>query len=370
MHEEDVLKLKVDMLLEFELEEIANCLRNVPNDIRINLYCNTDDWNQLKNIIVEWYKIKYPVGKLEMLSNKFKNKDKIIITPQDYDYAEVENLSNYMGYSDLMFRVPSNLHPLVECWYKGNLEGNFYLKDTKNKEEKYFKINEYDGSFIYLNKDFDYTLIMQNCPYIKDFTNIINKQYYDVSEMEKIILGHEINLELRKYFFEYIFYSIIDLSENSLIGNVRALKFMEEFNKYIYGLDLLNSEDDLNKRIIDKNMEEEIIFILDKLKNEVEDKSIEDFGLSFKTLKLLKSKKINKISDLNGKSPSNVLDDYGINNYNISRRDKSILLNMWKLAATFYTNKIEELRENEIEQKNNLVSATKQKKKSLFKKNK
>ena len=85
-----------------------------------NVYSNIDYINELIDIIVNWYEFKYPSDKIKM-SEKSIISDKnniLFLVPPKHRLRKIENLSNHMGYTELMFRIPRHLHPIVECWYK------------------------------------------------------------------------------------------------------------------------------------------------------------------------------------------------------------------------------------------------------------
>jgi len=364
----------VKILKTLCLDEIRHFRLDCKNKDIEYLYYNENDWKQLMDIIIQWYKIKYPDNKLKLIREKYKNIDRIILEPRDYDYIEVESLSKYMGFTELMFRIPNELHQLIECWYTGKMKGNIYLNNTINKVEKYFEINEY-GDIIKLDSSFDDTILKRNAIIIDDFVKYINDNVYDVTEMKKIVKTHNLNLELRNKYFKLIAYLLLTSSEDKIIGYVRAIKFIEEFNEYLDSLNLSKGDiayiaiSDLsidNEYMLSKDILNDIEYTLSNINPE--DKDIDTYGLTFKTLKRLRKMGIKKLSNLKNKEMYDIVSDNGIFNYNISEKDKIKLRNMFKKVEEY--NKIikEELEDNIVlkygVQENS--KKEKQKRKSLF----
>lgn len=365
----------VERLMVSGLKEIRSFMLDCENKEIEHLYYDKDDWKQLMDIIIEWYKIKYPDNKLNMIKEKYKNIDKIILSPKDYDYIDVESLSKYMGFSELMFRIPTKLHPLIECWYTGKMKGHISLNNTINKVDKYFEINEY-GDIIKLDSSFDDTILKRNCRIIDEFVEHINDNTYDVNDMKKIIKTHNLNLELRNKYFKLIVYLLIISAEDRITGYIRAIRFIEEFNEYLDGLNLSKNcvafiaVSDLsidNKPILGNDILKDIEYILANIKHEDKDKDIDTFGLTFKTLKRLKKTGIKKLSDLKNKEMYDIVSDHGIFNYNIPEKDQIKLRNMFKQVEE-YNNKIkEEIAHNIIQEYVTREHFRKKtKKKSLF----
>ena len=159
-----------------------------------DIYSNTEDINELIDIIVNWYKFKYP--DIELIK---------IIEFQRYNEA-ILNFNNIclfsnMGYFELMKRIPKNLHQIIECWYiKDYIK--IELKDTCNIVEQKININRYDGSF----KEIPNFRILKNlnfdCKDIDDFLNNNNNknidEEFDLDQPKKLAFTHNLNLELRK----------------------------------------------------------------------------------------------------------------------------------------------------------------------------
>lgn len=311
-----------------KLEEIDNFKKRCINVGYKHIYF--DNWDIVRAIITNWYTIKYPANKIKILEEKYNDRDKIIFGLKDYKYSTVEQLYNYMGYTELMFRIPENLHPLIECWYtgektNGKLEGNIYLRNTNNRVEKHFVIDEYDGYLRELDSSFYGTQIKQNCPYISDFIKIINKETHIISEMTELVETHNLNLELRNLEFELIALTLLDSDKDKIVGYIRAKKFIEEFNEYLYHLNLSTTcIDNIDYGYID-NFNEKVTYILKELNKQEDNRPIEKMGLSFKTLKILLKKRIDKIEKLYNKSLYDLNTESGIYNIQIPYRDKKRL---------------------------------------------
>jgi len=282
---------------------------------------NFDRWKEIEDIITKWYIIKYPknlINKLE--SNYYNNIEEDI---------KINELTVNMGYTELMVRINEELHSLIECWYIGKeknkvIEGSFYdLTLSEDYSKKYFSIDKHDGFIKHLDRQFMDQWISINYPYIDTFIKIINKDNFDISEMEQLVESNKINKKIRKLYFELIVINLLNSDNDILVGYIRANKFIEEFNKFVYNLyldyeQLTEFEDKINNCIEVTN------YILSKLPDNNLD--IENLGLTFHTIKRLKELNINKITDLNSNSIHYLLHGDGIVNYgDIPHKDKEIL---------------------------------------------
>ena len=296
-------------------------------DIFENLY---NAWTAIGYVISSWYRIKYPDYVLEAFQKKYVDNNSYKIQAFEYDFIqqeyafmELKKLSKHMGYKELMLRIPKRFHSVLECEYK-NKNGKLYLKNTNNKVEEEFSIDE-SGYFKQAPSSLENSF---NCEDIETLYRVINKENYDLSEMEKIIQLHNLNLKFRVIYLESIAVSFLRfLSHNQTIDFVRAKLFIEEFNKYIYDLNLdeniINNK--INEDINKDELNNEINYMLKELKNE--EVTIEDFGLTFNTLKILEFYEIRDINDIKSSKFEHLVStgNKTIWNYRISNRDIKIL---------------------------------------------
>ena len=308
-----------------------------------NVYSNIDYINELIDIIVNWYEFKYPSDKIKM-SEKSIISDKnniLFLVPPKHRLRKIENLSNHMGYTELMFRIPRHLHPIVECWYKdeaGSITDvgtvKIHAKNTLNIVTYKFLINMYDGYI--LNKEDSDLLKINSSTIEKLVERTENNQEFDIEEPKKVVLTHEYDLEIRKEIFRLISLILLFRADNFEVGYIRAKKFIEEFNKYIYNLnlstDIIEKESSLGFEYLDKtppywggynNAREIINNMVLKLKP-TEQKTIEECGLSFKTLCLLNDEKIYMKDDPNIEKVIQNWSEYYHFGQHIPHRDKRI----------------------------------------------
>lgn len=337
-----------------------------------------EEWNIIKNIIVNWYTIKYPYDEIDCILSE--NYSYFIIVPNEYDYRNVVDLRQHMGYLELMFRIPKKLHPLIECWYKGKngyygsniISGDIYLSHTNNVVKKHFLIEKHDGHFIELDETFDIKLT----PYIDDLVNTINKDNYDIQELLEITNKHNKDLKSRKLQLESVAINLINNSQNEFVGYVRAKKFIDDFNKYFYNLDL--SYECIDKYMIEfynnsyyelEEFMKKIKYICNFLDKKKNSDSVEEFGLSFKTLSFLKKNNIKEVKDLHGKTLYDIFQKDSIFNIMIPHRDKIMLNKMISMANQQFD--IEKLKdstkyEKSLKSKDDSVNRSKVKRR-LFK---
>lgn len=313
-----------------------------------NVYSNIDDIEELIDIIVNWYKCKYPNNIIEMSESSCGDKLGRLF-PQEDRFRKLDKLSSNMGYTELMFRIPKHLHPIIECWYKGNETDNvsaeikFYTKYTLNVVTKKISIDKYDGCILdnrfLLNNECD-NLLNFDCSTIEEFINKNeNNQNFSLEELDRMVATHEYDLETRNKIFNLIvlklFYSDKIYSDKDIrYGYIRAKMFIEEFNKYIYNLNLNENNTFLNdvygmewvfNSIIPIQWEkDEANYILKDLKPSKSD-SIDECGLSFKTLCLLKDRGIHEIHNPSLEEVYDYLTDNSIYNFHIPTRDKKII---------------------------------------------
>lgn len=357
-----------------------------------NVYSNISNLHNLIEFISNWYKIKYPDNIIEMSIESYNaNKEKkfYVVKPK-HETRKTENLSMYMDYYQLMLRLPESMHQIIECWYKGineddtkgnNIYVRVYNKLSKKTQHITIEINKYDGSI-----DLIYQIVLDNyfkinVSSLEDLNNYSSApspkiaRSIDFRDINKIFKSHELDLEIRNKVFELIVLKLFETSTDKTVGYIRAKLFINEFNKYIYNLNL-------DSKIIDEQVKEaqtredatEDIEIEELTKYVISDitidnsnnKLIDECGLTFKTLQTLKNDNINNISNLLP-SENNVsaLDiDIDGRYFNINSRDKIILRNIKKEATSNYQDVISNLEESKCEDKKEEQQRTY--KKSIF----
>lgn len=334
------------------LDGICSFKNNWIKEGYIGIY-NDENWKKLKKLIVDWYITKYPKDIIELYQNQYGS-NQIVSKLLQNDPKKIESLSKYMNYSEFMHRIPEDLHYLVECWYNGRsyIANNKLIElitHKQNEEDKIsLRIDRYDGSFYFESE-------LTN---IEEFINIMDHYAYNIKELLKLEKEHKIDLELRKLRFEFLTFSLLKSDENIVVGYIRAKKFIEEFNKYIYDLKIAMPYVFHIKEIKNiENFEEITDYILSKMENKNDVKNIDEFGLSFKAISLLKRYGIFETKDLCNKDISHLSYPIGLPHITISKRDSEILEVMKKITDEMYK------KEPEVE-----VKSPKKKKFIWFKK--
>lgn len=297
---------------KYILEEKKKLLNWIKKGVECgyNIYSNIEDIEELIDIIVNWYRFKYPINIVKMSE---KNLQQMI---------RAEKISDYMGYTELMFRIPLHLHPIVECWYKDD-EGRHVVEDfletkiyTTNTLNPVIEKLEYDdqGS---ISRDESIMGIFKTtidktdslnfkCSTIEEFISINeNNPNFNLECPKKVVATHEYDLETRNKIFYLIALKLTYSDKNIRYGCVLAKKFIEEFNKYIYNLNLkedylyFNNLYDVPKEISNSILQADGN-VTDDIKQNLKSSkfnSIEEYGLSFQTLCYLKGKGINNIDN-------------------------------------------------------------------------
>lgn len=351
--------IAINSLIDKKIDEIINLKRmsNSRGYKDIDEY-NTN-WALITNIIISWYTIKYPKDIVRM---KDYNNQSFVKRLSEFDIEKVEQLSKYMTYSELMNRIPKELHYLIECWYrdeegqiKDNISGNIYKKNTNMKSEIPFNIYNKDG---YVEESYfiKHLLLPKKYLSIDYLEAIINKNTYDITEMSNIVNMHKIDSKLRQLNLELIALKLLKSDEDILTGYIRARAFIIDFNNGLKDL-LINKDILPSLEYLDLNNYTDLINNM--LKTENKD-NIDEFGLTFKTIQFLKDKNINNVEQLYNKSTQSLIYGDGIINFKIPKRDVEILDNMIELANIKYGNHMKEILKIANE------SPVKTKKKSIF----
>lgn len=362
----DMEKIQEEELLKF----INECL-----DLGYNIYSNVDDINELVEIIVNWYKIKYPDYKIELSIDSISKSNEKLSAPS---YRNIENLHENMGYIELIYRIPERIHPIIECWYKGEeSEGRIektYIFDNKekNKDDIYFGFCKYDGFFQIMDQVLINNFFKISCANIEQFIDDNNKNNnyigidwdicssnkidYDSINFDnpkKIVKTHDLDLELRNKIFKLISLKLFNSNKDARIGFIRAKLFAEEFNKYLYKLNF-------NKPVY---VPAETFALCNKIindlnfKSKTEETKIEENGLTIETLKTLKYYNIKTNTDLLNIDFDRIGD--GVCYY--CERDRRILNNLTKEMRI----KVKKLSNNSTES-SNIAVETQKVKKRLF----
>ena len=236
---EELYKLKKQIrknYIDAIKQELVNFI-SILKEEGYNIYSNFDDINELINIIVTWYEFKYPVDKIKM-SEKSIPKEYFItgILPESH-LSEMENLSDNMGYTELMFRIPKRLHPIIECWYKGDdghipdddlsVETSFFSMDISNTGTKKLYIDKYDGSILNTKDECWFRI---NYKTINTFAEFPYNIEYDIKNLKKIALTHKYDLIIRKKIFDLIALTLLFSADNFEVG------YIDRNNEVIVGL--------------------------------------------------------------------------------------------------------------------------------------
>lgn len=124
----------------------------------------------------------------------------------------------------------------------------------------------------------------------------ISFDYIDFSQAEKVVITHDLDLELRNKIFTSVYLKLLNSSKDMDVRYIRAKCFIDEFSKY-----LCNVKVDLSyfKKEESWGNSKKLDFVLnDILDKENNANSIEQYGLFFRTLKILKYYKIEYIFDI------------------------------------------------------------------------
>ena len=323
----------MENIIQESYQEILQFIKE-NKDNGYNVYSNIDDINELIDIIVKWYEFKYSKGSLEVVysnyvTKKYNQSGNIVS-------CDIDELYTNMGYYELMYRIPIELHSIIECHYKGekcveDIKLPINNNSTSIKSSISVNFNKHDGnltviSLVILER---YFKIKAKC--IEDllnkekFSKKIDYSKLDFSEIENAVVTHNLDLELRDKIFDLIVLKLFFSDENNYFGYIRAKKFIDEFNCNIKGVNLsiekLNNM--IEKRYIgfDKEYFENIFNeIFNKEKND----SFEASGLTFETIKNLKKHGICKLFDVSMKNKEMAIIFNSI--YEIScNREKQIL---------------------------------------------
>lgn len=276
---------------------------NLQEDNNIN--SNINHIEELIDIIVKWYEFKYSYNKILMLEEKYARGNSLFsFYTSKY---RVENLNNNMGYTELMFRIPEYLHPILECWYKKDSKASSYYvkapiftKYTQNEFHQDISFDIYDGKFelgqFVFNKiiNTDYRSLEELLNHEDEYPDI------DFSYLKSIELNHKLDLELRSKILNLIAFKLLFSSEDIMVGYIRGKKFIEEFNKYLYNINLSSEEiDDFIDKLNINNFYRIFNYIVNIFDgNKTKNISIDEFGLSFNTICYLKQNNIYKLSDI------------------------------------------------------------------------
>ena len=355
----------IDVLIQNKLDEIKKLKEEAK--LKGYKYIENDDknWTKISRIITCWYEFKYPKDIIRI--NNYDNPS-IVSRLSEFDVEKVEQLSKYMTYSELMNRIPKELHHLIECWYRDKdgkindyISGNIYTKNTNMKSGMPFTIYNRDGCFEEIDNLFTKYMLFHNSLEIDYMAAVINKDTYDLTEMNNIIDVHNTDLELRRLNLEYIALKLLkhDLKSNNdiLIGYIRAKNFIIDFNQ---GVDCLLLKENILPTLNYLNLEDYEELINKITKSGDGEFNIDTFGLKFETIQFLKKQGINNLTQLHNKNIYNIKHGDGITNFKIGKRDISILNDMITLADEKYDDHIKNLLNITNE------SNVKVKKKSIF----
>lgn len=204
-------------------------------------YLDLDQIQGLINKLTRWYEIKYPNT---LLMDTFK---------------QTQIISQELTIDQLKFRITHDEKETLDCNYRGT--NVYYRKDNNSLFPKMINIYldkngivaPYDISDLedFLPKFTEPTTVINILKILKE-KNISNLDY---TELERCILTHQIDLELRNKILYLASLSLLySNTTNPKIGFIRAQKLISEFNEY-YHLDL--NTDELTQ-IISKNYQEEL----------------------------------------------------------------------------------------------------------------
>lgn len=316
--EDDNREIKINESQKIQIEEYKNTIleekkKQIFKFIKQNIDKNNNINSNIKNIyelidiISKWYEFKYPENIIFILEQKYSVKDALFLFWRPNYIGE--NLNNNMGYTELMLRIPKYLHPILECWYKeynkefseeNNIKAKIYTKNTKKEFSQDIVFDKYDGRFKLGQRIFNEILILDCRTIGKLLTDEYKYPDIDFSHLKSIELTHNLDLELRKKILDLIAFKLLFSSKDIMVGYIRSIKFIEEFNKYLYNLNLSSKE--IKDIILELNIDNFypiFNYIISKLDDDKsKDLSIEEFGLSFNTICYLKQNNIFKLSNI------------------------------------------------------------------------
>lgn len=178
--------------------------------------------------IVSWYELKYPDRDIE--------KQEGII---DSKFMNLDDITDYFSFEQLKYRLSDKELETLDCNYRA-CDGydnfiTFYITDKKSLEN--YKVNA-DRKTGVINLE-DLFFLKNNIVYFSKEPNIEELYFkikgsksYDYSNLEKIILNHKIDLELRKKIIRFINLALIYSPQTKPeYGEIRARKFDQEISK-------------------------------------------------------------------------------------------------------------------------------------------
>jgi hypothetical protein len=373
-----------------------------------NIYSDISEIKKLIDFIVNWYEIKYPDNIIEMSKEAYISvrKSVLYMIMPIHETRRTESLSKYMDYYQLMLRLPESMHRILECWYKGNdHDGNSKFGTSIGLKDSLVEHNiPIDASVYYGELDITKSILLDKymkitCSSIDelvDENNLSKNVDYteiDFSDPIKVVKTHNIDLEIRNKILNIIILKLFQTSSSKINGYIRAKQFIDEFNKYIYNLnlssDIIDSyikemfDESFDIQTVENNNDEYIIenielneviqyVIKDITTDNSKNKPVDEYGLTFKTLRTLKNDNIHNINNLlPGKNNVSSMDiDIRERYYYISSKDKSILRKMREeaMANLSYQITINSLKEKKEEITK--IEEPKQKRKSIFGRNK
>lgn len=372
-----------------------------------NVYSDISEIKKLIDFITNWYEIKYPDNIIEMSKEAYIDIRKFIvymIKPRNKT-RKTENLSKNMDYYQLMLRLPESMHRILECWYKGNdHDGNsrfgtyIGLKDSLVEHNIPIDVSVYYGELglgksILLDEYLKITcstideLVDEN-----NFSTNIDYTEIDFSDPIKVVKIHNIDLEIRNKIFNIIILKLFENSSSKINGYIRAKLFIDEFNKYIHNLNLSSdiidsyikemfdesfdelTVENINDEYIIENIElnELIQYVIEDITTDnSKNKPVDEYGLTFHTLMILKNHNVDNINNL---VPSNSITSMAIDidekRHYINEKDKLILKEMRQEAES---NVAHQVTTDSLDKKQDEIIKSqepKQKRKSIFNRNK
>jgi len=372
-----------------------------------NVYSDISEIKKLIDFITNWYEIKYPDNIIEMSKEAYISVRKSILymIKPIHETRKTESLSKYMDYYQLMLRLPESMHRILECWYKGNdHDGNSRFGTYIGLKDSLVEHNiPIDVSVYYGELDITKSILLDkymkiSCSSIDElvdennFSKNVDYTEIDFSDPIKVVKTHEIDLEIRNKIFNIIILKLFQTSSSKINGYIRAKLFIDEFNKYIHNLNLSSDIiDSYIKEMFDESFDELTVenandeYIIENIElNELiqyvikdittdnsRNKPVDEYGLTFHTLMILKNHNIHNINNL---APSNNITsmaiDIDVEHYSINEKDELILKEMRKEAAS---NVVHQVTTDNLEKKQNEIikqEEPKQKRKSIFSRNK
>ena len=219
-----------------------------------------DELQRLIDYITSWYEIKYPERELN---------DGFL----DNDFMIIESLKEVMGISQLLYRLSYKQKSLIECKYRGDIYQYPILENKKiiswnqflrisinykniNKDNLIDSFIEY-GLLPYFIIDIDIIdgKIIKNSAiskfvqdkevfYVDDLLEIFNKyeNELDLTNLKRCLYNHKCDIIIRDMILQLVALKLL-YSKNTIPekGYLRAVKFIDEFNKYL-NLDIQKEE--------------------------------------------------------------------------------------------------------------------------------